>query len=262
MLIEHQSAIAVEFKVARLKPYQSGAMDDILQKKDVFVIQPTSSGKSLVYKALPFANSIVNNIHNSCILLIQPIESLMIDQMNTLSKLSIPVARLMQKQSPDMSKIANAHVIFTSPEAILLDHHNLLLDNKLVSRIMAIVVDECHMVQKWGIEGENAFRPAFGRLSELRSFLTNVPVLALTATASPLVKMQVISALGMKNPSEQTSSPDRPNIKYSVVNYPGELEEMVKHFWPVRNALVKLKENCPKVIIFVYAMKQGEEVLK
>ena len=62
------------------------------------------------------------------------------------------------------------------------------------------------MVKKWGIDGENAFRPAFDRLPELRYFLIDAPVIAFTATASPLVKLQVISSLGMvNNPSEHTS---------------------------------------------------------
>ena len=152
---KQQATLLTELEVDSFKPYQLTAIQAILSNKDVFVAQPTSSGKSLIFQALPLANKLYSDT-TKCVLIIQPIVSLMLDQMNTLKKQGVKVVCLKQKKEllagtnkdEVFDEMLSADMIFSSPEAIQ-DFRGLFKNEMLSERIICIAVDECHMVEKW-----------------------------------------------------------------------------------------------------------------
>ena len=82
------------FKISEIAEYQYSAITSIIEKRDVFISQPTGSGKSLVYQALPLAHNYVYNTTTSTIIVVQPIIALMRDQLAALTTMGIPCIRL------------------------------------------------------------------------------------------------------------------------------------------------------------------------
>ena len=105
-------------------------------------------------------------------------------------------------------------MVFTSPEAIIQDPFwkKLLLEPALKSRLSALVIDEAHCIFDWGHE----FRPAYAELDSVTAQLPHVPVVALTASATPSSTDEICKNLYMRHPIHITASPNRPNIYYSV----------------------------------------------
>ena len=91
-----------------------------------------------------------------------------------------------------------------------------MLDLNGSDKIGAIVIDEAHCFIKWGKD----FRPCYLELKQLKAIFPNVPILALTATASPVMQVEIAEKLSMKNEKVVSASPDRPNIKFVVKRRP------------------------------------------
>lgn len=102
-------------------------------------------------------------------------------------------------------------MVYLAPESI--DKHIDLLD-ELAKRvgICLVAVDECHCVSQWG----NDFRPAYRQIGQIRKRLASIPFLALTATATPIVRRDICHSLNLKNPLQTVTSFDRPNLYVSV----------------------------------------------
>ena len=167
------------FGITELKQFQEEALVGILSGRDVFIAQPTGSGKSVVFQLAPFAldyeESLIQNSSkvkfSSQVLIIQPLISLMEDQINSLKRLSekirknIAAGRLLHEKGDlnrkpgqpenkmsvkDLAKEVldkKQNIIFASPEAIIETHCTLLRSKQL--NIKLIAVDEAHVVIKW-----------------------------------------------------------------------------------------------------------------
>eukprot|EP00794_Sanderia_malayensis_P011601 gene11601-12795_t len=243
------------FKIESLRVYQVNAMLGLLQGRDVLVAQPTGSGKSVVYQLIPFAFDIldvlcdqslgkeeqekrVEDIINckrtrSIVLVIQPLISLMKDQIHSLERNGICVSRLMhssdseggyqiQKKGKNLHDVEQASILLSSPEAALDTHRALLRSPDLRGKFVA--VDESHCIVKWGTNGTKtkAFRQDYCKLAELRSLVSfgrNLPFVSLTATALPSVEKSIIVNLQMRSILRLVMEPDRPNIRYVVLSF-------------------------------------------
>ena len=105
-----------------------------------------------------------------------------------------------------------------------------------------------------------AFRKAFGRIAEMRSYVPEIPVLALTATAMPIVKMSVIRSLELNNFKEFESFPDRENIQYVVRRINNA--EFRPYFEKIRRQLNEQGISFPKVAIFIYSKGEGRKLVR
>lgn len=192
------------------RPLQREIIDAVLDGRDVLGLMPTGGGKSMTFQISGLKLPGIT-------LVITPLISLMKDQVDGLARRKIRVAAI-------NSSMTNEKIIRTLDNCIWGKYKFLYISPERIasplfrSRLEAlnvslIVVDECHCISQWGYD----FRPAYLNIIELRSLLADVPVLALTATATPAVADDVSLQLGFKDNSVRLQqSFARPNISYAV----------------------------------------------
>ena len=217
-----KAAMKDRFHLRGFRPNQLEAINATLSGKDTFVLMPTGGGKSLCYQ-LP--SVIGSGRTRGVTLVISPLLSLMQDQVSHLQKLKIQAflfngevtaedRKLVIQNLRDPQVEKYIQLLYITPEMII--KSGMLTDTlrDLYSRqkLARIVIDEAHCVSQWGHD----FRPDYKALGRVRSEYKGVPVMALTATATENVKVDVIHNLGMQNCEILTQSFNRPNLTYNI----------------------------------------------
>ena len=203
------------FGYGSFRPGQEDVLRAVLCGKDALVIMPTGGGKSLCYQLPALAL-------DGLTLVVSPLIALMKDQSDKLTAHGVEVLRLDSTLSPraelatlsrlgeGMSKIA-----YVTPERLMDPEFRAELSRAKVS---LFVVDEAHCISQWGHD----FRPAYLGLAEAVRELGGPPILALTATATPQVKIDIIRQLGMRTPTVVDIGCERPNLCYHVLRAASE----------------------------------------
>ncbi|KAJ5669705.1 Bloom syndrome protein [Penicillium macrosclerotiorum] len=218
---EVRTVLKDRFHLRGFRSNQLEAIDATLGGKDTFILMPTGGGKSLCYQ-LP---SIVNSGHTRGVtIVVSPLLSLMQDQVDHLRKLNIK-AFLINGESDKterswiLGQLSNAggeglELLYITPEMINKNQTLVRALEKLHhrKRLARLVIDEAHCVSQWGHD----FRPDYKELGEVRTKLPGVPLMALTATATENVKVDVMHNLKMKGCEVFLQSFNRPNLTYEV----------------------------------------------
>lgn len=191
------------------KPLQEDIITSILEGNDTLALLPTGGGKSLCYQ-LPAL------LMEGTALVISPLIALMEDQVKSLEDRGIKAMyfeshpkSLPLSQQIDNCIYGNYKVVYTSPERLTND---LFLQQISQAPLSLIAVDEAHCISEWGHD----FRPAYRKINKIRSIFPSLPVLALTASATPKVVQDIQSELVFKEPKVFRQSFKRPNLAYKI----------------------------------------------
>lgn len=204
------------WNATHFRPLQREICESILKGKDTVALLPTGGGKSLCYQ-LPAL------ILKGPVLVISPLVSLMHDQVEQAKKIGIKSMIFGQHQSLDHqldnARYGNYNLLYITPEKA----QNRWFKERIPQlNISCIAIDEAHCISQWG----NDFRPAYRKLNELRKRLPSVPVLALTATATPAVVSDIHQALDLDSPAQFQSSFARPNLHLEIRQTEDKLGEL------------------------------------
>jgi len=189
---------------------QEEAIDNVLEGKDTLVIMPTGGGKSLCYQ-LP------SLVLPGLTLVISPLIALMKDQVDSLNKINIPATFINSSISQDeatqrLEEAASGvyKLVYIAPERFYNSEFIKHLHNLKVS---LFAVDEAHCISQWGHD----FRPSYRRLDLAVEACGKPPVIALTATATPEVRADIITQLKLKTPAQIVTGFARPNLQFGVI---------------------------------------------
>ncbi len=216
------------------RPGQQQLIEAILSGRDSLGVLPTGGGKSLCYQ-LPAI------IGGGLVVVISPLIALMEDQVRRLDRKGITAvclhAGLDQSRREKAYKMLSnkaLRLLYLAPERLQNRNIRLLLREKtLENKLIAIAVDEAHCVSAWGHD----FRPDYLRLGEVRQLCTGVPVIALSATAPPRVRADIIRSLRLRQPVVKVCSAKRENLGYQMRRRPSEpLQEVLQVLKDARGA--------------------------
>ncbi|MBQ2153309.1 MAG: ATP-dependent DNA helicase RecQ [Clostridia bacterium] len=202
------------------KKGQEKVIKAILSKKDALCVMPTGGGKSVCFQ-------IPALMLNGVTLVVSPLISLMKAQTEELNKKGISAVCISGKQEYNTIKriFDNADrykIIYISPEKLANDNYLYYL---LPLDISLLVIDEAHCVSQWG----QSFRPSYLKIKDFLGKLEKRPVVsAFTATASPAVRKDILSLLGLKNTYTYIAGFERPNLYYSIIRPKSKNKELLK----------------------------------
>lgn len=204
----------------RFRPMQQEIIESVLAGKDTLALLPTGGGKSVCFQVPAMAK-------DGLCLVISPLIALMKDQVENLRKKGITAfaiySGLSRKEVINILKLAtnsNCKFLYVSPERL---ETNLFKEYLPALDVNLIAVDEAHCISQWGYD----FRPPYLRIAALREELPRVPVLALTASATPAVQKDICEKLAFKEQNIFQRSFERPNLSYSVFNVDSKINKIV-----------------------------------
>ena len=206
------SALKKYFGFSTFKGRQEEIISTLLSGNDVFVLMPTGGGKSLCYQ-LPALLS------EGTAIVVSPLIALMKNQVDAINGISAEegvghvlnssLNKTQTKQVFDDIKSGKTKLLYVAPESLVKEEYlNFLKEIK----ISFVAIDEAHCISEWGHD----FRPEYRNLKLIIDKIAKVPVIALTATATPKVQDDIQKTLGMNNALVFKDSFNRPNLYYEI----------------------------------------------
>lgn len=193
------------------RPMQEDIVDSVIEGKDTLALLPTGGGKSICFQVPAMT------LDGICIV-ITPLISLMKDQVQHLKKIGIAAAAIFSGMHHNEIEIIYNQAAFgmlkflyVSPERLMTDA---FIEALKKMRVNMLAVDESHCISQWGYD----FRPPYLKIAEIRKYIPNAPVLALTATATPQVVEDIQYRLGFKKSNVFQTSYERKNVTYNVIH--------------------------------------------
>lgn len=199
---------------------QREIIDSVLDGADTIGLLPTGGGKSVTFQVPAM-------ILDGVTIVVTPLISLMKDQVDNLRRRDVPAACIHSGMSRHELNVAMDRLFIGKTKLLYLSPEKLSRADFIASistlPVNLIVVDEAHCISQWGYD----FRPSYLRISELRRTFAGVPVLALTATATPQVVADIADKLGMRSPAVFSKSFSRDNLSY-IVRHTEAKDEMLE----------------------------------
>ena len=208
------------FGYSAFRPLQREIIQASLDGRDVFALLPTGGGKSMCFQ-------IPALVRPGLTVVVSPLIALMKDQVDSLQASGVAATFLNSslETSEARSRLAGLHrgewrLLYVAPERLMLDGWT---ENLKSWNVSMLAIDEAHCVSEWGHD----FRPEYRQLQKLRDALPDVPVTALTATATERVRADVIKHLRLRDPAVFVASFNRPNLTYRVLPKDQPLKQII-----------------------------------
>jgi ATP-dependent DNA helicase RecQ len=234
------------FGYAQFRPLQEEIIRDALAGRDVFVLMPTGGGKSLCFQLTAL-------MREGLTIVVSPLISLMKDQVDALQTSGIPATYLNSTVAREDAKArwrglhrGEYRMLYVAPERLMLET---FLERALNWNIAQVAIDEAHCISEWGHD----FRPEYRELKKLRKHLPEVPIMALTATATERVRSDIVKELKLREPCCYVASFNRPNLSYRVVPKSAPYEQLL--------AFIRSRPN-DSGIVYCFSRKNTESVAR
>ena len=260
MSSEYQFILKNVYGFDKLRPFQENVVKEMVANKDVLVISPTGSGKSLCFQ-LPAL------IQEGICVVLSPLRSLIYDQVEALKKKGIKCELLngdlpktkkyklflaLQKQYPDFK------MLYSTPESLMCNEETKLVFQDLFRRglISRIVLDEAHCISTWGHE----FRPNYLKVKNIKKVFPDIPIAAFTATATEKVNADINDILQLNEETKVfKSSFIRKNLNIIIRSRGAKKEEVMECLGEISKELQTIYQN-QSAIIYAFSRKKCEEL--
>jgi len=238
------SALKRYFGHDSFRPQQEEIIAANLNGEDVFALLPTGGGKSLCYQ-LPAV------VSEGLTVVISPLIALMKDQVDGLEANGVHATFLNSSLGKTEGRKRYAKlfakeykILYVAPERLMLSG---FLEDLKQWDVARIAVDEAHCISEWGHD----FRPEYRQLANLRSYFPNLPVMALTATATDRVRSDIVSQLKLRDPRCFVASFNRPNLAYRIEAKQAVARQITKYIQ---------KRPFESGIVYCYSRKSAEQL--
>jgi len=226
------------------RPLQEDIIQSVLDGVDTLALLPTGGGKSLCYQVPAL-------VHDGICLVVSPLISLIKDQVTQLEKRGIPALSIYSgmtfreiDKTLDAAEKGLAKFLYVSPERLQTE---LFLARIVRFNVSMLAVDEAHCISQWGYD----FRPPYLKIADIRPLLNNAPVLALTATATEAVRLDIKEKMKFgKDGRTFLQSFERKNLSYSVLKEENKSQRLESMFRKVNGT----------GIVFVSTRKRTKEL--
>lgn len=236
------------FGLSSFRPGQREVISSVLAGHDCLCIMPTGGGKSLCYQ-LPAV------MKSGLTLVVSPLIALMKDQVDALARLGIPATFINssqpigeQRSRLERMALGEYRLVYIAPERL---RNPGFLDTVRGTRVELLAVDEAHCISEWGHD----FRPDYARLGQFRQRLGWPQTIALTATATPTVREDVLKLLSLREPKTFITGFARPNLRFEV-QLPGNNRDKDEQL------LAFLKQTPGAGIVYASTRKKCHELVE
>ncbi|SOE23245.1 ATP-dependent DNA helicase RecQ [Spirosomataceae bacterium TFI 002] len=225
------------------RPLQLEIIQSVLDNKDTLALLPTGGGKSICFQ-------VPGMMKEGVVIVITPLIALMKDQVDQLQQRNIPAAAIysgMFKGEIDrtLDNFVNGgfKFLYVSPERLLTD---LMIERAKRMKVAMLVIDEAHCISKWGHD----FRPPYLKVADFKKYIPNASTIALTATATDLVKKDIVKYLDLKEVQIFTKSFARENLSFAAISTSQKEHKLFQI----------LKKYGGSAIVYVKTRKRTQEV--
>jgi ATP-dependent DNA helicase RecQ len=244
--IDIEQTLRERFGLEQFRPGQRAVIESVLQGRDVLCVMPTGGGKSLCYQ-LPAL------MLRGLTLVVSPLIALMKDQVDALGQRGIRATLLNSSLDPSEQRARLVEIeagqydlVYVAPERF---RSSRFVAAMAKVRPALLAVDEAHCISEWGHD----FRPDYSRIGYARRQLGAPACIALTATATDIVRRDIADQLDLRDPAQFVTGFDRPNLRYTVVDARRDADKLLA----VREALDR---NPGSAIIYTSSRKRCEMV--
>jgi len=203
--------LKIHFGYESFRPGQEEAIDSVLAGKNTVVVMPTGGGKSLIFQLSAL-------VLDGITIVISPLISLMKDQVDSLLQVGIPATFINSSISQSevdqrlaQIKSGECKIVYIAPERF---YNQAFLESLREFKVALFAIDEAHCISQWGHD----FRPSYLRLHQTINSIGNPPVVALTATATPEVRDDIVKQLHLIGPTMIVTGFARPNLQFGVAS--------------------------------------------
>ena len=227
----------------KFRPMQEDIINSILEGVDTLALLPTGGGKSICFQVPALV------MEGTCVI-ITPLIALMKDQVSNLRKKNIKAAAIHTGMHADEIEAIYSNALYGDLKFLYLSPER--LSNEVARSVISkmniniVAVDEAHCVSQWGYD----FRPSYLKIADIRELIPDIPILALTATATPDVAKDIMDKLNFKTSNEIKASFERRNLSYNIV----------REFDKTGVLIRKIKESQGSAIVYVRSRRKTREL--